>query len=193
MMNLSERIRKYLEKCAPAISGQRGHDTTFRVASALVNGFALPEYEALRYLQIYNQRCLPPWKEKELKYKITQASRVPHKKPRGYLKKSFEPIPIKIVPIAETLKIKVGLLPPNNVSRTVRIVVSNPLPIYQKVTCSHVMTFKHPSEVSETPLASRIPPGLCPICWDHAGKYIPLNEAGVCPRASTFWHVKYAP
>jgi hypothetical protein len=40
---LPERIGKYLQKCEPAISHQHGHTSTFLVALALVQGFALSQ------------------------------------------------------------------------------------------------------------------------------------------------------
>jgi hypothetical protein len=40
-MTVLERAQRYLSKCPPAISGEQGHKTTFRVACKLVHGFAL--------------------------------------------------------------------------------------------------------------------------------------------------------
>jgi hypothetical protein len=39
LMPLHERIQRYIDACPPAISGQSGHDQTFRVACILVQGF----------------------------------------------------------------------------------------------------------------------------------------------------------
>jgi hypothetical protein len=71
---LPVRIEKYLQKCAPAISGQYGHNTTFFVALSLVRGFCLSQEQALPFLHQYNQRCEPPWNEQELKYKLASAA-----------------------------------------------------------------------------------------------------------------------
>ncbi len=84
-MDLNERICRYLSACPPSISGSSGHNQTFTVACALVNGFGLPEGEALNYLRLYNDRCQPPWSENELTHKITSANNAQHSKPRGHL------------------------------------------------------------------------------------------------------------
>jgi len=80
-----DRARRYVEKAPPAIAGQGGHNQTFAVACALVNGFALSESEALALLAIYNQRCDPPWTERELTHKIKSALAAAHSKPQGHL------------------------------------------------------------------------------------------------------------
>jgi hypothetical protein len=82
---LEKRVKAYLDECDPAISRQRGHNTTFRVACALTNGWALEKAEALKWLRYYNRKCKPPWNEKELEHKIDDALKAPHEKPRGYL------------------------------------------------------------------------------------------------------------
>jgi hypothetical protein len=109
-ISLRERIERYVDACPPAISGQRGHDQTFRVACILVQGFDLSPEDAFFFLARYNQRCEPPWAERELWHKLRDADRVPERKPRGYLlyggaklhepvscppvrKNSFEPVP----------------------------------------------------------------------------------------------------
>jgi hypothetical protein len=79
-----DRARKYVAQMPPAISGQAGHNATFRVACVLALGFALPEPDALNILREYNQTCQPPWSERELQHKITQAGKQPGQ--RGYLR-----------------------------------------------------------------------------------------------------------
>jgi hypothetical protein len=69
------RARAYVRSMPPAVSGQRGHDTTFRVAIALVRGFALSNAEALPILEEFNARCVPPWSERELEHKLHDAAR----------------------------------------------------------------------------------------------------------------------
>lgn len=87
MISLETRIERYLDKCPPAIAGQHGHDQTFKVACALVWGFALSRETALRYLEFYNTRCEPPWSAPELAHKIDSALQAPpHSKPVGYLR-----------------------------------------------------------------------------------------------------------
>ena len=79
------RARGYLHAIPGAVSGAGGHNQTFTVACALVHGFGLPEYEALALLHEYNQRCEPPWSERELEHKIKSALSANQAKPRGHL------------------------------------------------------------------------------------------------------------
>lgn len=73
--DVEARAEKYLDRCDPAISGQGGHRTTFLVAQRLVRGFLLDEPTAYRLLARWNERCQPPWSEKELRRKLAQAAR----------------------------------------------------------------------------------------------------------------------
>lgn len=84
-LSVFERARRYVQRCPPAISGQFGHKTTFKVACALVHGFALSEQEALALLREWNQTCQPPWDEADLQHKVTSAANAAHDKPRGCL------------------------------------------------------------------------------------------------------------
>lgn len=69
-----ERARRYLRKCPPAVSGNGGHNATFKTASSLVNGFCLDVESALTLLREWNERCQPPWSEKELRHKVYDAA-----------------------------------------------------------------------------------------------------------------------
>jgi hypothetical protein len=80
-----DRARQYLSQIPPAVSGQAGHNKTFAVACALVNGFALSDQDSLALLVEYNSRCRPPWSERELWHKVQSAAAACHHKPRGYL------------------------------------------------------------------------------------------------------------
>src|SRR4030095_3324964 len=80
-----ERARRYVATMEPAISGNDGHGTTFHVACVLSWGFALSESDAWTLLCEYNQRCQPPWSEKELQHKLDDVPNVPHEKQRGHL------------------------------------------------------------------------------------------------------------
>jgi len=80
-----ERASRYLDRCPAAISGQGGHNATFRVACALVHGFGLDASPALNALSQWNARCVPPWSESELRHKITSAMATASRKPRGWL------------------------------------------------------------------------------------------------------------
>lgn len=82
---LDRRVERYLAAVPGAIAGQRGHDQTFKVACALVNGFGLEEDEALRWMRAYNGKCQPQWSEGELRHKVADAQRASHRKARGHL------------------------------------------------------------------------------------------------------------
>lgn len=81
-----DRARRYLAKCKPAISGQRGHDATFEIARAVVYGFDLGAEAGFDLLwNEYNPKCVPPWSEQELRHKCIEADTVSYDRPRGYL------------------------------------------------------------------------------------------------------------
>jgi hypothetical protein len=67
--------RAYLDKLPAAISGQGGHDATFRAACWVVR-FGLSDGDAMMLMRDYNRRCDPPWTEKELAHKLKGARRV---------------------------------------------------------------------------------------------------------------------
>ncbi len=72
--DVDDRIKAYLDTCDPAIEGQGGHDTTFRVACKVVRGFDRTDDQALRLLMDhYNERCQPPWLEADIRHKIEGA------------------------------------------------------------------------------------------------------------------------
>src|SRR5258706_11637133 len=85
MAQISERARRYIARCPPAISGQGGHDATYHVAAVLVWGFALSEAEALMLLQEWNRNCVPPWSDAELLHKVKSAAGGQHRDARGHL------------------------------------------------------------------------------------------------------------
>jgi putative DNA primase/helicase len=68
------RARRYLEKVTPAISGQGGHNQTFKVACILRQRFQLSEEEALSVIGPWNETCQPPWTEKDLRKKLKDAA-----------------------------------------------------------------------------------------------------------------------
>jgi hypothetical protein len=72
--DVEERAARYLALCDVAISGQDGHKTTFNICQKIVRGFALDEATAYRLLCSWNERCQPPWTERDLKRKIQQAA-----------------------------------------------------------------------------------------------------------------------
>jgi hypothetical protein len=82
-----DRARRYLAKLPPAVSGQGGHNATFRAASVLVQGFALNEADAMALLHEFNEGCQPPWSECELLHKVRSAMGARQRERRGYLLK----------------------------------------------------------------------------------------------------------
>ncbi len=79
-----ERARKYVALIPGAVSQQGGHNTTFKVACALVIGFGLERDTASAILTEWNQTCQPPWSDRELQHKIDQAAKQPGE--RNYLR-----------------------------------------------------------------------------------------------------------
>lgn len=71
---LAKRISSYLAKMEPAVSGQGGHNQTFKVACVLIRYFGLSQEEAMPFIRAYSERCMPPWSEKELRHKIKSAA-----------------------------------------------------------------------------------------------------------------------
>ncbi len=84
-MNVNERARAYIDRMPPAISGNGGHNATFKVACVLWNGFALEHDEVMELLRHYNQRCEPQWRDWELEHKAREAAKTSHQKSRGHL------------------------------------------------------------------------------------------------------------
>ena len=86
-MSFRERIERYVDAMPSAVSGEHGHTATFLVAVALVRGFDLGPDVALQFLRRYNQRCQPPWSERELRHKLQSADSFQSRngKARGYL------------------------------------------------------------------------------------------------------------
>lgn len=70
-----ERCRRYVRQIEGAVSGNGGHRQTFR-AACKIRDF-LKTYmsweEALPLLREYNDRCDPPWSERELAHKLQDA------------------------------------------------------------------------------------------------------------------------
>ena len=77
--NSSDRVlalaAAFIEDFPAAISGQDGHGTLFRLCLALVKGFGLSiEVSFELILSRYNERCLPPWTEPEIRHKLQDAA-----------------------------------------------------------------------------------------------------------------------
>jgi hypothetical protein len=73
--DIVERARRYLAAIPPAVAGQHGDAQTFRVCCRLARGFALEPSLALRVIAEWNDRCEPPWTERELIAKLDHARR----------------------------------------------------------------------------------------------------------------------
>ena len=69
------RARRYLSALPPAVAGQHGDLTTFRVCWRLVRGVRLTDDEGLSVLHEWNRRGEPPWLELELAMKVRYARR----------------------------------------------------------------------------------------------------------------------
>lgn len=70
-------VSEWIFAQSPAISGQGGHRRTFGVACGLARR-GLDFSEALDWLRAYNQRCQPPWNERDLRHKLEDAYRKAH-------------------------------------------------------------------------------------------------------------------
>lgn len=78
-----ERARRYLDRVPGAVSGENGHNQTFKAACILIHGFNMGRAEAFVLLSEWNKRCEPPWSEKELRHKIDSSDK--QLGDRGYL------------------------------------------------------------------------------------------------------------
>jgi len=81
--DLASRVRAYLAKTPPAVSGQEGHNQTYKTACALVLGFNLTPAAAYPYFAEWNTGCQPPWIERDLRRKLREADKQAGE--RGYL------------------------------------------------------------------------------------------------------------
>lgn len=80
-------IMEWVSQQEPAVSGQGGHNQTYKVAYDLRVGFNLNSYQVLWLLEhIYNSNCYPQWSHRELSHKVE--SIVINSRP-GYLIKNI--------------------------------------------------------------------------------------------------------
>lgn len=96
LKKIAPRIKLYLVKCDPAISGCGGHDAAMRTIAAVVQGFDLtvtPPGDVVELLEQWNARCSPPWSDDELIHKICDAQvrpsvdRAGRPRPNGWLRR----------------------------------------------------------------------------------------------------------
>ncbi len=85
-----ERARRYLAAIPPAVAGQQGDATTFRVCCRLVRGFALDVDAAMPLLREWNIRCQPPWSESDLQSKLEGARRYGREPVGGLLSEGYD-------------------------------------------------------------------------------------------------------
>lgn len=83
-----ERARRYIDRIDGAVSGEAGHNQTFKTACVLLHGFNMGRAESFVLLSEWNKKCQPPWSDKELHHKIESADKQPGD--RGYLLKTKE-------------------------------------------------------------------------------------------------------
>ncbi len=83
------RARRYLAKMPASVSGSGGHDALWAAVLAMRWGFDLEEH-VVRWLIAtdYNQRCDPPWDERDIEHKLSQVDRAEKRTECGYLLRS---------------------------------------------------------------------------------------------------------
>ena len=74
------RARAYLARVDPATSGQQGHTRTLEAALKVADVCGLGEADTLEALRGYGARCVPPWSEKELRHKASEAVKILEKR-----------------------------------------------------------------------------------------------------------------
>ena len=75
------RCRAYLERVPDAVSGQHGHDKTFRAACECFR-FGLSRFDARKVMAWFNETKTPPddkWSEEELEHKLQSALETVHR------------------------------------------------------------------------------------------------------------------
>lgn len=102
---VEERVRRYIERMPPAISGSGGHTALFNVVRILLHGFGLSQSAARPFVADYNLRCEPPWSESEITHKLQSVDALPTPQGRGYLLED-----VGLVPRGELRK-GLGMMP----------------------------------------------------------------------------------
>lgn len=67
---------QYVKTCEPAITGNNGHNTTFKVVCRLFKDFRCNYDWCWKMMTVYNDRCDPPWNESDLRHKIDDAAKL---------------------------------------------------------------------------------------------------------------------
>ncbi len=71
----ADQARRYMTKVEGAVEGQHGHDATFRAACVLILDFDLSPDEAWPLFCEWNEKCQPPWGERDLRRKLEEADK----------------------------------------------------------------------------------------------------------------------
>jgi hypothetical protein len=95
-----EQAWLYIDAIPRAMTGHGGDQQTYKVCSVLVNDFALGELQAWPLLREWNDKCLPPWSDHDLRTKLHSAMRCAHPKPRGNKLRSDPWAPAQKQPVA---------------------------------------------------------------------------------------------
>ena len=100
-----EKASLHVAAMTPAVSGQGGHISLYKVAVAIRYGFDLTEEEAWPILLEYNKRCIPLWSESELKHKLAEGGKPSQQsRPRGHLRAGDYTPPAKPAKPAKPLR-----------------------------------------------------------------------------------------
>lgn len=70
--NRVEHCREYIGKLPPSVSGESGHDRLLQAACECVR-FGLTDTAAMDLMREYNSRAVPPWDEKDIERKLSEA------------------------------------------------------------------------------------------------------------------------
>lgn len=65
---------QYAARVPGAVSGEGGHNATFSLACTLIRKFHLDEEQTLQVLEAWNEKCDPPWSERDLQHKVRDAA-----------------------------------------------------------------------------------------------------------------------
>ena len=76
-------VDQYIESAPPAVSGQNGHGTTFKVACHLAR-MGLTGDDLIAAMKKYNLKCSPQWSDTELRHKANDAENAIGSSPSPY-------------------------------------------------------------------------------------------------------------
>lgn len=74
MIDATERARRYVAACPPAVEGQGGHALLVRILYRL-GDLGVAASDALALVRPWAERCTPPWRDAELRSQIESAWR----------------------------------------------------------------------------------------------------------------------